>query len=566
MKTSKIYLGIIAATSLFWLNSCTKDFGSINTNPETNLTAPPEGIFAHGCLGMNGGDFETFYDYYRQIMPWMQLDANAGGNPAGFTDPSGNSNYRYGYLYSRVGPYFEDVRHIIDGMPADQKAKYAYERAISYIPEIYYVWYVSDANGDIAYTQAFKARYGGTATPKYDTQQALFDTLDLQLKNVIAVLKSQQSAPQASYGNSDLYYGGSVSAWIKAAASLRLKIAMRLMNREPDKLKAIANEVISSGDLMGSNGDNWVFVARNGYTGPGGGSNWNPTTFKAPKPMVDFMWNNSDPRLSIFFQKNSYDSATYALAQQQGVLDPNTPWNPRQYVGMPVSPDDVKSASGKRFISFNHVQEGNSSVALDTTSFIQYRLWQAEYPDSKGAQGTGNTVFVYLTYPDVCFMRAELAAAGITSESAQQWYNAGVTASIKMYDHLGNLAKVFGYSPVTDAQISAYLSNPVIQYNASKALEQIACQEFINYYKQPNEAWALWKRTGMPNATTDLQRPDFSSGGAVLPIPRRAQFNLPIKGQANYDNIMAALTHMESDPGYGQGPSDVYGRVWWDSK
>ncbi len=567
MKTRyKIYAGILAIGGMVAVSSCTKNFGSINTNPETNLTAPPEGLFAKACLGMNGGDFETFYDYYRQIMPWMELTANTGGNPASVAEGAGNSNYRYGYFYSRIAPYLVDVRHNIDKMPKDQQAQYLYEKAISYIPEIYYAWYVSDVNGDIAYSQGFQARYGGTQDPKYDTQDSLFGVWDGQLKQVIATLKTQQSSVQAAYGNSDLFYQGDVSKWIKLAASLRLKIAMRLMKRAPARLQAIANEVIAAGNLMGDNSDSWIFVAKNGYTGPGGGSNWNPTGLKAPKPMVDFMWNTGDPRISLFFQKNDYDAATYALAQQQGVLDAGTPWNPRQYVGMPCSPDAVKTAAGKRFIVFNHIKNGSKDQPLDTTSFIQYRLWQAEFPDKSGAQGGGTTSFVYLTYADVCFMRAELAARGITSENAAQWYNAGITASIKMYDQIAKNAQVFGYTPVTDAQIAAYLNTPVIQYNPAKGVAQIACQAFINYYKQPNEAWALWKRTGMPNNTTDLQREDFYSGGSLLAIPRRAEFNLPIQGQANYSNIMAALQHMESDPAYGQGPSDIYGRVWWDTK
>ena len=43
-------------------------------------------------------------------------------------------------------------------------------------------------NGSMAYTEAYQARYGGTLTPKYDTQAELFDLWEKQLKETVETL------------------------------------------------------------------------------------------------------------------------------------------------------------------------------------------------------------------------------------------------------------------------------------------------------------------------------------------------------------------------------------------
>ena len=60
-------------------------------------------------------------------------------------------------------------------------------------------------------------------------------------------------------------------------------------------------------------------------------------------------------------------------------------------------------------------------------------MFQPAYTAS-GAAGTGKNFFPIITYADELFMRAELAAKGITTESASAMYYAGIDASIAFYD------------------------------------------------------------------------------------------------------------------------------------
>ena len=103
-----------------------------------------------------------------------------------------------------------------------------------------------------------------------------------------------------------------------------------------------------------------------------------------------------------------------------------------------------------------------------------------------------------------------------------------------------------------------------IKYDPAKGVEQIIIQEYINYFKQPNEAWALIKRTGMPNNTTMLALEKLMADGTEQQIPRRAALTIPTKADLNFQNITDAYNAMAQDAGFGTGPTDFYGRVWWD--
>ncbi|HTE07433.1 MAG TPA: SusD/RagB family nutrient-binding outer membrane lipoprotein, partial [Flavitalea sp.] len=176
--------------------------------------------------------------------------------------------------------------------------------------------------------------------------------------------------------------------------------------------------------------------------------------------------------------------------------------------------------------------------------------------------GTG--FFPTITYAEYCLMRAEFIERGITGGSAEEWYNKGIEASLRFYDARAAAAMLPDYTPLTDGEISDYLATPDVKYDASKGLEQIITQAYLNFFKQPNEAWANYKRTGMPNSSTALANETITIDGTARAIPRRAQLTAPAETDQNFDTKTAALQEMATDPAFGQGPGDGFGRTWWD--
>src|SRR6185503_4344084 len=195
-------------------------------------------------------------------------------------------------------------------------------KAIIQIFQAYYAFYVSDINGSIPYSEAFQGRYGGILTPKYETQQQIFDTLDQEIKSAVTTLKTAQTVTQTMLGTNDPFFGNAtnqVTAWTKAGNALRLKIALRLMKRNLTKLTAIANEVIADPIQMSHIDDSWALYTGASYADANG--NWNPAGFLASKPIVDFMKTKADPRLRIFYRPNTLNG---------------------QYVGSFPSPDESR--------------------------------------------------------------------------------------------------------------------------------------------------------------------------------------------------------------------------------
>jgi hypothetical protein len=563
----KTYISGALLAGMLAFSGCQKEaFVETNINPEGLTTVPPANQFLNATLSLHGQDFEAYYDYYQRIMPWMQYSTAVNGNGQNFTQVYDNFSQRYGRLYNGVGNSLVDLEKLVEALPAEEQPRYVHMIRIARILRSYYTFYVSDIYGSIPYSEAFQARYGGTLTPKYDAQQAIFTSLDTDLKEAVATLKTPQAATQVALGTSDQYYAGNTQQWVKAANALRLKIALRLAKRDPARLKAVAQEVLASpaSDLMSSNADGWVFVAPASYTG-GSDANWNPSGLRAGKPIVDFMWDTQDPRLDAFFTQNIYSQANIDLLIADKQLPAGTKASDRRYIGGFTSPDAARTSQNiQRYYTPRFLTLNGNRTAVDTLSYIQPRLFQAGFADATGTAGTGRNYFPVITFAEFAFMRAELGAQAITGESAKTWYETGVTASLDWYDMVATGAQVTNYTAMTAAEKTAYLANPKVAFNAAKAMDLIASQEYIHFLRQPTEGWATWKRTGLPNPSSTLMLPALISNGATLTVPRRAPLALPNVNDPNYANRKAAIDEMAKEAGFGRDPQDATGRVWWD--
>ncbi len=542
MKRTKNNLLILLLPAIFIVSCKKSTFVQANINPSTLTTLEPGNQFLVASTHVSN-DFEYYYDVLRAIMPWMQYTTGSGGNAPSFTNQSGNFNYRYGNFYGNVGVPLEDIPHQIAKM-GEAAATRVYENNIATIYKAFYAFYVSDINGSIPYSQAFEARYGGTLTPVYDPQEALFDSLDNQIKGAIASLETAQAITQVLYGAFDPFYGTTTPfissapspaaetlSWIKAGNALRLKIAMRLIKRDPATVQSIVTQVLADANQMAGNADSWVLFA--GPSFATSTSNYNPTGFLASGPLVKYMLTNSDPRIRVFFRTNV-----------NGV-----------YRGVSPNPDSTTLQSYQDLFA-------NSPTIF---SAVQHRLFTPNFDEGDGnGPGTGVAFFPVITYAEYCFIRAELGARGISSDPASNWYTNGVTASLQFYDAMAKSTGISGYTALAGSEISNYLAQPAVAFNSTTAFEQIACQAYVDFYRQPTEAWAWWKRTGFPTATSSiLAWEPLTTNGAPLVLARRASLTVLPASDPNYANQQAAFADMEKDPGFGT-PDNAGGRVWWD--
>ena len=566
MKTKFSIKYIIAIFAAILITGCDRDdFAEINTDPDALLSIPPEYEFTAAVLGIHNNSFEYYYDYNRAIYYWAQTFVTATGNSSTVYEGSGNLNARRGNFYGSVGNKLVDVQQLIDKLPADQKARYTHLRAIASIPLVYYAWYTSDVNGSMPYSEAFKGRYTIPAllTPKYDTQEALYDILDAELKASVAILKAEQPVAQAAIGNNDIYYKGDAVKWIKAANSLRLRMAMRLMKRKPEKLKAIAAEVLADGvGLISSTAEDWKLLGGPSLATTDG--NYNPSsnsTVTGLKNTVDFMWATKDPRIRIFYQPSFFNKRRFDLAQAQGKIPASFVWDGQLYRGQFADPDAVQDQSKNVFFQNITIKSAGVDSSGRLPSNVQSRLFQGSFNS-----GSGRTTFPIITYAEVCLMRAELAARGIAGSDAEGWYYKGIDASLATYDEMGFNSKLDNYTALTPAEVTAYKAQPGVKYDAPNALEQIIVQQYLNFYKNQNEAWAIIKRTGLPAVNGNILKLEtVRQGGTPQTMPRRFSISFPSLTDINYENAKAAIEEQQKNPDFGV-PGDITGRVWWDMK
>ena len=568
MKKIKFTIYIFLAVSLLAFGSCSRTtFAALNSNPDAVTSVPPEFELTTGQMAVYQNSFEAYYDFNKYIKPWAQVFVDAGGNLGNLSfSQVGNGNQRWSNFYGNVGPPLVDVQHLISLIKdTTTAATYVDLNAIAGINLVEYAFYTSDPNGSMPFSQAFQARYTDSLTPAWDTQEALFDTLDARLKMYVSVLETSQPVAQNTGGQNDLIFQGNVNNWIKSANSLRLRIAMRLIKQNPTQLTKIANEVLADPvGLIDNTSDEWVF-----YQGTNSfeGGNYNPfDNGQNPcceKHVVDFFNRTGDPRERNILQPAVISTQDiFDSAQAQGVVPASASFDGQVYRGQYASPDSAKDVSKTYyFTALNFSYKNSKQTGIHFPSLINPYLVYAPYNG-----GNGLNVIPVITFADVCFMRAELVLRGLSNDgsSAQLLYNAGVTASIQDYDAWSKLCATPNYVALGASEISNYLQQPGVSYQPSNALEQVLVQEYINDYLNCNEAWALIKRTGYPSPTGVIMPLEYlTTGGNPLVMPRRYVPNFPLLGDLNYTNAYNAIEAELQQPGFGQA-NDITGKVWWD--
>jgi hypothetical protein len=545
---------IIKISSFFvflaFFASCENGFQDANTDKEILPTVKPQELFPTAVKNAFSSSWSFYYEG-RELLKALQYSVPMNGNSDDLGSNNANFSGRYGIFYN-VGNLLSEMDHIVSTYTSAEQAKYSQMLAIAKIFKVYKAWYASDVCGSMPYTEAFKVRHGGTDKPKYDTQSALFATWETELAASIASLKAN-TTNQEAMGKSDLIFEGNASKWIKTANALRLRMAVRLLKKDAARATTIINAVLASpaADLMSSFDDDCVFVGGPDVTSH---SDWTSINgYCASKPVIDFMNANADPRLPLMFRPNNYSQANIDIAIAANKLPAGTVEGNR-YIGGTTSP---KSVAGNPFFTKIKVNDG---LLLDPLSHVQEALFNGVINN-----GTGRTSFPVITYAEFCFLKAELIVKGKATGDAKALYEAGITASIKMYEKMAKTAKVIGYTDVAPATITAYLTAPNVAFSsvAARQLEQIAEQSFLHFYKSDNEGWALYKRTGMPNTSTALKLEALKNvGGQDIVLYRKYITSTPSLSDWNYTNAQAAITEMKLDPKFTM---DMSGKVWWDS-
>jgi hypothetical protein len=357
--------------------------------------------------------------------------------------------------------------------------------------------------GDIPFTEANKGDQGNI-TPVYDSQKVVYDSL---LAN-LADASSKMGGAGAGFGAQDPVYDGDAGKWKKLANSLRARLGLNLSNVDPARAKTEVAAAIAAGGFT-SNSDNAQI------NWPGDNINDNPwydtekegigtrDDSRFSVTFIDTLKHLNDPRLHVF--------ARPVQEGDCGTVPRCTSVSAGDYRGMP-----------------NGLLAGDAGAWGTKASRLGPQIFAATQPS------------YIMTFAEFSFIKAEAAEKGWISGSAAQFYNDGITASMKQWG-------------VADADIATYLAQPRVAYAGGAAgLAQIGVQKWISLFTQGYEAWSEWRRTGYPNLTPALnaKTPDGK-------LPRRVLY--PQTEQSfNNANLQAAIS--------AQGGSDALNQKLWIDK
>ena len=613
MKTYKYLLAGVC--SMFMFSSCLDEFVDLNTNPEVMGSADPVNVFAGATQNYNNCSRGHLTGLYSGVMRYMQYVVSDGGpsniyiklsDDASRTSPS---NLAYSYYYSTFGLRLDNL--INTAIPTySTPEKYENVKAIAQILLSHQQWTVLDCLGAAPITEAFKNAQG-IKTPQYDLYQEsvredklpMYKVIDADVKAAVDKLKNSNS-DQVNLGNNDFFYGGDVQKWIKFGNTLRVKMAQRVEKRDAAFYNSVITEVLTSAsNVIDSNDASCIYWHPNDYNNNLDDIQDITGRYVASAAFVNYLEAYNDPRLPLLIRPNGFGLKNNNEANDKWFTifnEQNPGWQETypqfvdRYSGMSANPDnsDDKLQNNENLsVEYTTEEGGTAMMDIRMHSQVEGRFFiknggdngnsnmpardieDAKYEFDQNSIKTFNPI---LTYPETCFMIAEIAVkkgTAVAGKDATAWMKEGIKASMEQYKSWAITSRVLAeeagsdtYNPLTEEKIAAYLAQPEFQ---EATLEKIISQQWINLFRQPQEMWNTWKRTGLP-AFKDQPEPEngvaflesiYDSEEALI-IPRRNGLGVP--NTLNIDNYNAAVQKLISDSYYGTATDRTEMRIWWD--
>jgi hypothetical protein len=385
--------------------------------------------------------------------------------------------------------------------------------------------------GPIIYTD-----YGTTNKDvMYDSEETLYDTWFAELDEIVSVFSA--NLDYAGLSKFDEVYGGDVSMWLKYANSLRLRLAMRIVNVDPVLAQAEAQKAMNHpGGLIMTNADNTMLSLQGNIFGPATCCfAWDDTRMSAS--MESILIGYEDNRIASYFEP---------VADASLVTDHPT-W---PYKGVRVGAEIVAKSDHTPFSTINKDFNDAGIVtkrALFTAQETHFLLAEAAL---RGWTGSSLTLTAQGHYEEGIKM------------SFEEWGAGGADAYI-----LNNTGLPLDYDdPVMTGDVNDFVNRIQITVAWDDAatnevkLERIMTQKWIAAQHNSIEAWVDHRRTGYPKLPYNYKNDSSPDHGVIadddflkrVPIffGNSEQVNNPV-GYAD------AVTKLG-------GPDLISTRLWWN--
>ncbi len=605
--------------SLLFTTGCKNEFADINTDPSVINKPDVPYLFTQALYDFEPSDYLIWFYSGKYTAQWCQAFVPGGGYRDKFNIMDANGGI--GSQFVAVLNVKREIDNYVASLSKEEADKYRTIQAMMQPLCIYLGIFDSDMFGSRPYSEASRARYGGTLTPKYDTMEELYTEWITELDEAIQVL-STDLKDQMSLSSQDFVYNGDKAKWLKFANAVKLKIAVRLLHQNKDKAFQLAKEVASQdGYVMNSSSDDFVYNkgSQNYHFGNG------VSLGLASKNVMDFMMKNRDPRLRFMFTKNDFNSevvqAFFDLEAQKVAAGQEVTFNIPKYVldnvdysignggkktfikwkgmgepwvrfyGVPVEMDAADKDEYRNENNYFNNTRLQLTVGESTKSYAPYSVFNEEmvrgqidftYPTKPGGtvkQDLDDVPWYGMAAStgEMNLYLAEMKMLGADlPKSAEEYYNTAIEASVKAYDRLAKLNKIpyydeeHCYDPnekplmLQNGEIETMMANDDYELTGSTAdkLEKIYLQEFLHLMYQPIDQFIAVRRSGVPKVGSSL-----IPWVNLLPnnvIPRRFGVSEPNKTDLMYNQTKAAYQQQGFTTGVNNSALLNSERVWID--
>lgn len=518
------FVHILLLISTLGMVSCTKGFEEINTNPNDPTIVQPDYLLTTSILetmhlyggAMNRVVFFNYTQHYSGFQGEFQRYT--------YSNAENNAYWRATYINA-----LQPVNQIIE----KYKGNPAYKNRVA-IARIWKSYIFSNAVSIWGGVPTSDALTGAPSIAYKKEQDIYYELLD-ELKVLAAAIDLSGD----KYGKgADKIYSCDLLKWKKFANTLRLRLAMRISNEAPNGDPAKAKAVVEE---LYADAPNTITAQDETAAGVWGTTSdtWNPlydrvvynyTANKATIPVLCeslayYTLPYGDPRIGI-----------YAQPAKQGPKK-------GEYFGQNIS-----YGGGSEFAP--GITNPHTGLKQDDYSYIGERFLK---PDAE---------YVFLSYTEACFLKAEAALKGWWGTNAQQHYYEGIDASFNRYG-------------LTTTQATAYKNTPGIKWGtasdttgrsaefmdwmqictsyvpAGDHFRQIVMQHWLAIPLQGVDAWALIRRTRV----LDVE-PQFATyDGDYAYLPQRLLYPAE-EYQTNPQEVQKAAQWLG-------GPDNLFTKLWF---
>jgi hypothetical protein len=558
MKLKYIISLLIYTVSLV---GCTDRFEEINTRPDVFYSDEVSGKFF-----ITNPQYRLFapdrYPYWRAHL--IHADRYAGhftfghnscwwSDELGYSYSAGYTDATWDWLEGYLGGLDNFMK--LTGTGGEFENEYMY--AMGLIMKGLYYQLFTDVFGMIPYSEAADP---DIVTPKFDTQKAIYEGIIADLDQAMSIIGDAERTGVGvdDVGDNDLYYNGDLQKWKKLANTLKLRIALRAFGAEGNDFSEQAVNEALNAPLLATVDDNclmekdaeisqWGSAAYGDiWHNFGAGSDWTVS-----KPLVDYLRNEDDPRLSKYVKPAVGGTAKFVKpegAEGDLFLDRvEFILNELAAAGIAYTREDDADTVIVEVPPATYYVGQPVRLNGKTYPYVEYKFFSTPADIVIQQKNQGEDIFpeIVMQTAESYFLQAEAAVRGFGGD-ANSLFQEGIRHAMAIWG-------------ISAAQADTYIANSqlgTLTGSVDEQLEKIAIQRWIAAYTDGFEAWSVVRDFGYPaSLAAGVSNPDFYGLGDINGrYPQRMRY-----GNAAW-NKNGANTQTAVD---AQGPDVQDTRLWW---